>query len=98
MSKSKNTRRDFEASSIIKSDKDKGNKFVIWIDWKKCSSFGAFRKLKNENLIPGGFISAVFCKSCEILPAWNCNLTFGHSFIFKKQKWLTGAIESCMPK
>ena len=37
-------RRYFEASNIIKCDKDEGNENVIRFD-----SFGAFRKLKNKN-------------------------------------------------
>ena len=67
----KNMRIYFEASSIIKCDKDKGNENVIWFDWKKCFSFGAFRKLKNKNQILRVLIFEGFCNNCEILSTWN---------------------------
>ena len=56
-SKSKNMRRFFEASSIMKCDKDKGNENVIWFNWNKCFS------LKNKNL--GILIFAVFVKTAK---------------------------------
>ena len=70
-SKSKNMRRYFEASSVIKCDKDKGNENVISFDLKKCFSFGAFRKLKNKNQILRVLIFEGFCNNCEILSTWN---------------------------
>ena len=85
-SKSKNMRRYFEASSIMKYDKDKGNENVIWFDWKKCFSFGAFRKLKNKNQILGVLIFVGFCNNCKILSTWNGKVKSGCSFLNSSSK------------
>ena len=57
--KSENMRRHFEASSIIKCDKGKGNENVIRFDWKKCFPFSAFLRVFFV-IHPG-----VFCKNCK---------------------------------
>ena len=46
VSKSKNMGRYFEAGSVIKSDKDKGNKNVIGFDWKNAFHSAPFENLK----------------------------------------------------
>ena len=79
-------RRYFEASSVIKCDKDKGNENVIWFDLKKCFSFGAFRKLKNKNQILRVLIFEGFCNNCEILSTWNGKVKSGRSSLNSSSK------------
>lgn len=86
MQEIKNMRIYFEASSIIKCGKDKGNENVIWFDWKKFFSFGAFRKLKNKNQILSVLIFEGFCNNCEILSTWNGKVKSGRSSLNSSSK------------